>query len=305
MFKRRHPYLFFILVFTSIVSISWVMLTVAVGVGGPKEAKKGESVGIVEIRGMILDPKKITAQLKAFRDDDNIRAVVLRVDSPGGAVGPSQEIYMEVRRTIEIKPVIASMGAIAASGGYYVAAAADGIVANPGTITGSIGVIMELTNFEALFEKIGIYSDVVKSGEYKDIGSPFRPVSDKEEQLLQQFVDSVHRQFVSDVAAGRNMPEEEVHPLADGMIFSGEYAKNAGLVDRLGNLNDAVAWAGEKAGIKGEIVRIYPPEEKLSLVRKMLEMTASEIESMVHRIHSGTVSGGYLYDPSAGVRDSR
>ncbi len=305
MFKRRHPYLFFILVFTAIVSISWVILTVAAGVGVQKEARKGEKVGIVEIKGMILDPKKITAQIKTFRDDDSIKAIVLRVDSPGGAVGPSQEIFMEVRRTIEVKPVIASMGAIAASGGYYVAAAANGIVANPGTITGSIGVIMELTNFEALFEKIGIYSDVVKSGKYKDIGSPFRPVSEKEEQLLQQFVDSVHRQFVSDVAAGRNMPEEAVHMLADGMIFSGEYAKNAGLVDRLGNLNDAVEWAGETGGIEGEIVRIYPPEEKLSLIRKMLEMTAVEIESMVHRIHSGTVRGGYLYDPSAGAPGSR
>ncbi len=305
MFKRRHPYLFFILVFTAILSISWVMVNIVAGVGGQKEVKKGEKVGIVEIKGMILDSKKTTAQLKAFRDDDNIRAVVLRVDSPGGAVGPSQEIYTEIRRTLGVKPVIASMGAIAASGGYYVAAATDGIVANPGTITGSIGVIMELTNFEALFEKIGIYSDVVKSGEYKDIGSPFRPVSDKEERLLQQFVDSVHRQFVSDVAAGRNMPAEDVHQLADGMIFSGEYAKNAGLVDRLGNLNDAVEWAGEKAGIEGEIVRIYPPEEKLTLVRKILEMTAVEIESMFYRIHPATVRGGYLYDPAAGERQPR
>ena len=305
MFKRRHPYLFFILVFTAIVSITSIAINIVVGIADRKDVRKGERVGIVEVKGMILDAKKTVAQIKAFREDDTIKAIVLRVNSPGGGVGPSQEIYMEVRRTTGVKPVVASMGAIAASGGYYVAAATDGIVANPGTITGSIGVIMELTNFRELFEKIGIYSDVIKSGEYKDIASPFRAVSDEEERLLQQFVDSVHRQFVSDVAAGRKMPEEAVLKLADGMIFSGEHAKQAGLVDRLGNLNDAVDWAAEKGGITGDIIMVYPPEEKFSLVRKILEIGAGEIESMIRRMHLGSLRGGYVFDPSAGARDSR
>ena len=297
--------MFFILVFTAILSISSITLNLITGVMDRKEIKKKEKVGIIEIKGVILDSKTVAAQLKKFREDDSIKAIVLRVESPGGAVGPSQEIYMETRRTREVKPVIASMGAIAASGGYYVSAAADGIVANPGTITGSIGVIMELTNFRELFEKIGIYSDVIKSGKYKDIGSPLRPISAEEEALLQQFVESVHRQFVSDVAIGRNMPEADVMKMADGMIFSGEYAKHAGLVDRLGNLQDAVEWAGRKGGIKEDIMTVYPPEEKYSLLRKILEMTALEMESIFYRIHSGTVRGGYLYNPSAGAGASR
>ncbi len=297
MFKRRHPYLFFILVFTAIVSITSVTVNIISGVADPDGAQKGEKVGIIEVKGVILDSKNIIDQLKTFRENDSIKAVVVRVESPGGAVGPSQEIYTEIRRTIAVKPVIASMGAIAASGGYYVSAATDGIMANPGTITGSIGVIMEFANFSEMFEKIGIYSEIVKSGEYKDIGSPFKDLSGDEEKLLQRFVDSVHDQFVSDVAAGREMSLEEVHELADGMIFSGEYAQNAGLVDRLGNFNDAVDWAGEKAGIEDDIVRVYPPREKLSYLRKILEITASEMESTFYRIHSGSVKGGYLYTP--------
>ena len=299
MFKRRHPYLFFILVFAAIISASSIVLNVFSGIMDQKKVKAVEKVGIIEISGMILDAGKTTKQLKQFREDDNIKAVVLRIDSPGGAVGPSQEIYREAGRTVEVKPVIASMGAIAASGGYYVAAAADGIVANPGTITGSIGVLMKLTNFREMFEKIGIYSDVVKSGEHKDIGSPFRSISEKEEKLLQQFVDSVHRQFVSDVAAGRNLAKEEVGAFADGMIFSGEDAKNAGLVDRLGNFNDAVEWAGRKGGIEGKITTVYPPEEKFSFIRRILEITAGEIESMFYRMHSDVPRGGYMYDPAA------
>lgn len=297
MFKRRHPYLFFILVFTAIVSITSVTVNIISGVADPDAGQKGEKVGIIEVKGVILDSKNIIDQLKTFRENDSIKAVVVRVESPGGAVGPSQEIYTEIRRTIAVKPVIASMGAIAASGGYYVSAATDGIMANPGTITGSIGVIMEFANFSEMFEKIGIYSEIVKSGEYKDIGSPFKDLSGDEEKLLQRFVDSVHDQFVSDVAAGREMSLEEVHELADGMIFSGEYAQNAGLVDRLGNFNDAVDWAGEKAGIEDDIVRVYPPREKLSYLRKILEITASEMESTFYRIHSGSVKGGYLYTP--------
>lgn len=299
MFKRRHPYLFFILVLVAIISVSSV-LSGLVGVFVERRVTgKGEQVGVIEMNGMILDSKKIIGQLKDFRENDRIKAIVLRIDSPGGAVGPSQEIYAEVKRTVKEKPVIASMGSIAASGGYYVAAPADGIVASPGTITGSIGVVMQLTDFRELFEKIGIQSDVVKSGDYKDLGSPFRSISETEEALLQEFVDSVHRQFVSDVAEGRNLDEETVGSLADGMIFTGEFALEAGLLDRMGNFNDAVEWAGRKGGIDGDIVTVYPPEERLSIVRRILQMTAAEIEAMLYRAGSSSVRGGYLYEPSA------
>lgn len=305
MFKRRHPYLFFVLVLVAIVSVSSV-LSGLVGVFVERRVTgKGEQVGVIEMNGMILDSKKIIGQLKNFRENDRIKAIVLRIDSPGGAVGPSQEIYAEVKRTVKEKPVIASMGSVAASGGYYVAAPANGIVANPGTITGSIGVLMQLTDFRDLFEKIGIRSDVVKSGDYKDLGSPFRSISETEEALLQQFVDSVHRQFVSDVAEGRNLDEETVGGLADGMIFTGEFALEAGLIDRMGNFNDAVEWAGRKGGIDGDIVTVYPPEERLSIVRRILQMTAAEIEAMLYRAGSSSVRGGYLYEPSAGQSSPR
>ena len=305
MFKRRHPYLFFVLVLVAIVSVSSV-LSGLVGVFVERRVTgKGEQVGVIEMNGMILDSKKIIGQLKNFRENDRIKAIVLRIDSPGGAVGPSQEIYAEVKRTVKEKPVIASMGSIAASGGYYVAAPADGIVASPGTITGSIGVVMQLTDFRELFEKIGIQSDVVKSGDYKDLGSPFRSISETEEALLQQFVDSVHRQFVSDVAEGRNLDEETVGGLADGLIFTGEFALEAGLIDRMGNFNDAVEWAGRKGGIDGDIVTVYPPEERLSIVRRILQMTAAEIEAMLYRAGSSSVRGGYLYEPSAGQSSPR
>lgn len=297
MFKRRHPYLFFILVFTAIISTFSIAINIVTGVMLRKDVEAVEGVGIIEVRGMIVDATGITDQLKAFRENDNIKAIVLRIESPGGGVGPSQEIYREIRRTVGVKPVVASMGAMAASGGYYVAAGTDGIMANPGTVTGSIGVLIQFTNFREMFEKIGIQSDIIKSAEYKDIGSPFRDLSENEEATLQQFVDSVHRQFIVDVASGRNMTEEEISDVADGMIFTGEYAKEKGLVDRLGNFNDAVEWAGEKAGLEDDIARIYPPEEKFSFIRKILEMAAGEMEAALNRVHMGTVKGGYLYSP--------
>ena len=305
MFKRRHPYLFFVLVLVAIVSISSVLSGLVGLFMERREMRKGEQVGVIEVDGMIVESKKIIGQLKEFGENDRIKAIVLRIDSPGGAVGPSQEIYAEVKRTVKKKPVVASMGAVAASGGYYVAASADGIVASPGTITGSIGVLIQLTDFRELFEKIGIQSDVVKSGDYKDLGSPFRSISETEEELLQQFVDAVHRQFVSDVADGRGLDEETVGGLADGMIFTGEFALEAGLIDRVGNFNDAVEWAGRKGGIDGDIVTVYPPEERLSIVRRILQMTAAEIEAMFYRSGSSSIRGGYLYEPSAGQSSHR
>ncbi len=159
----------------------------------------GEKVGVVELNGVIAESRQILEQIKAFRDNDSVKSIVLRIDSPGGAVGPSQEIYREIRKTIKVKKVIASLGSIAASGGYYIAAAADGIVSNPGTITGSIGVILGYTNFEALFEKIGLSPVVIKSGEYKDMASPVRKMTDAEraEVLKQKELES--KQMVSNI----------------------------------------------------------------------------------------------------------
>jgi protease-4 len=195
---------------------------------------------------------------------------VLRIDSPGGGVGPSQEIYREVMKTRLIKKVVASLGSVAASGGYYSASACDGIMANPGTITGSIGVIMEYANFKDIIKKIGLTPVVIKSGEYKDMGSPLRDLEDSEKKLLQGVVDEIHSQFVKDVATGRNLDEEKMATLADGRIFTGARALDLQLVDRLGNFGDAVEWAGTLAGITGEVTPVYPSEDGMTVIKKVI-----------------------------------
>jgi len=294
MFSRRHPYLFFLLVFTAIIAGSTFIISLLAMIGQHQsDMGFSDKVGIVELTGIISDSKKILSQIKDFRENDSIKAIVLRIDSPGGAVGPSQEIYREIQKTKKSKKVIASMGAIAASGGYYVAAATDGIVANPGTITGSIGVILGYTNFRELFEKIGLYPVVIKSGKYKDIGSPVRKMTETEKSLLQKFSDTVHHQFIKDVAKGRRMQIEDIQKLADGRIFSGETAKTLGLVDRLGNLEDAIEWAGRLGGIKGKVSSVYP----LPFMKYLLDMSVTEIREIINNSATSMITGGYLFNP--------
>ncbi len=301
MFSRRHPYLFFILIFSSIVStatIGMFLLILFVSKGSDfSDFNKagGEKVGIIELTGFIADSKGTIEKIKYFREDDSIKAIVLRIDSPGGSVGPSQEIFREIRKTVAIKKVVASMGAVAASGGYYVAAGADGIVANPGTITGSIGVIVGFTNFQELFKKIGLVPVVVKSGEYKDIGSPARKMKEEEKKILQDFVNKIHRQFVMAIVEGRDIDQAKVESLADGRIFTGEEAKNLGLVDRLGNLDDAVEWAGRMTGIKGRITTVYAREKKFSLLKYFV---GSSLETIIRNAVNPGLDALYLYQPA-------
>jgi len=237
----------------------------------------GGKIGIIEVQGMIVDSSEFIKQLHEFRDNDRIRAVVLRIDSPGGAVGPSQEMYEEVRKFTQKKKMVVSMGSLAASGGYYIAAPADMIFANPGTVTGSIGVLMKLSNIQGLLGKVGLNSFVLKSGKFKDSGSPVRSMTKEDEQILQGVIDSMHGQFVKAVADGRKIPVEEVGRIADGRIFSGEQALRFKLVDRLGNLQDAVSEAAKMAGIKGEPELVYPPEKKKSLIDFIIEGTSDRI----------------------------
>lgn len=217
----------------------------------------GDKVGVVTIEGIITEPTYINNQINDLAERDDIKAIVLRINSPGGAVGPAQEIYREVQKLKDQKHVVVSMGSVAASGGYYIASAADKIVSNPGTITGSIGVIVEFINLEELFSKIGLKGQVIKSAKYKDIGSPFRSMKDEENRLIKKVLDDVHKQFVEAVAEGRGMKVEEVVKLADGRIFSGAQAKQLGLVDQLGNLNDAINLGAELAGIEGKPRVVY------------------------------------------------
>ncbi len=295
MFSRRHPYLFFILTFSSVVATAMIVMTFLFILGiRDAEFEFGEKVGIIELKGIITDSKQVIHNLKRFREDNSIKAIVIRIDSPGGAVGPSQEIFREIRKTSKSKKVVASMGSIAASGGYYVAAGTDGIVANPGTITGSIGVIMGFTNYQQLLSKIGLVPIVIKSGEYKDMGSPVRKMKPEEKKILKDFARKIHRQFIRDIVEGRKMDRVKVESLADGRIFTGEESKELGLVDRIGNFEDAVEWAGRLGGIKGKISTVYAREKKFSLLRYIMDSSA---KALLNRITDPSLSANYLYTP--------
>ncbi|MBI4522887.1 MAG: signal peptide peptidase SppA [Deltaproteobacteria bacterium] len=216
-----------------------------------------DGVGVIRIEGTIDNSREAIQNIKSFAETNGIKAVVLRIDSPGGAVAPTQEIYEEIGKLKKKKPVIASLGSMATSGGYYIASACHQIVANPGTLTGSIGVIMELGNVEDLMRKVGVRGYSIKSGPHKDIGSPLRPLSPDGRAILQSLVDNVHGQFVSAVASGRGMTVEKIRQLADGRVYSGQQAKDLGLVDVLGNIEDAIELAAKRGGIEGTPQVIY------------------------------------------------
>lgn len=220
-----------------------------------------DSVALVKIEGPIIDSEEAIEEIKEYTDDSSIKALVIRVNSPGGAVAPSQEIHDEVKKAAEKKPVIVSMGAVAASGGYYISAPATKIISNPGTITGSIGVIMEVPNISGLMEKVGIKSEVIKSGKHKDLASVFRGIGKEEREIIQKVLDDVHEQFIEAVASARNMDINEVRKIADGRIFSGRQALEVGLVDEIGNIEDAILEAGKLGGIDGE-PRVVTKKEK-------------------------------------------
>jgi len=220
-----------------------------------------DKVAVVRLSGLISDTTDLTRTLESLGTAKDVKAVVLRINSPGGAVAPSQELYDSIRRLDEKKAVVASMGSIAASGGYYAATAARRIVASPGTITGGIGVIVQFVNAEGLFEKLGLKGYVIKSGKFKDSGSPMRKMRPDEEAILQSMVNNVNSQFIHAVAEGRAMEVSSVKKLADGRIFTGEQAKAKGLLDELGGLSDAITLAARLGGIKGKPYVIYSDEK--------------------------------------------
>jgi protease IV len=218
------------------------------GEGGP--ALFGPRVAIVELEGVILEVDDLVRELKSHRENPSVRAVVMRINSPGGVVAPTQELHDAVLRLRQAgKPVVASLGSVAASGGYYVAVACDQIYANPGTLTGSIGVIMQLANVEQLMKKVGVDYVVVKAGQFKDIGNFSRAMTPEERRVMQTLLDDVHGQFIGAVATGRKLAREEVVRFADGRVFSGVQAKDLKMVDMLGGLEDAVLGAAKLAGI--------------------------------------------------------
>jgi protease-4 len=274
---RRHPILrVFLILAVSAVGLLVLVAGLAVFGGLDERALFGNAVGVVDVRGVIEDATDVIETLERFRRQDGTVAVVLRIDSPGGAVAPSQEIYDEVWRVREQKPVVASLGNVAASGGYYIASAANEIVADPGTITGSIGAIMSVPYYAPLADKIGFSEETVKSGRFKDTGHPLRKLSPDERTLLQNMVDDVLGQFVEAVARGRNMPAARVRTLADGRIYSGTQAVASGLVDRLGGLESATRLAWQKAKQVGEprVVRVRP--HRLPWIFQLLGSTLAD-----------------------------
>lgn len=275
---------------------SWWTGDRAAGVAPDLTESPDAEIAMIDVYGAISDSKPgedlfgssgagAVRLIRAIRqaEEDDVKAILVRVNSPGGTAAASQMVYnelMRVRRAGKIK-VVTTMGDMAASGGYYVAAASDHIVANPATTTGSIGVILHVQNVQKLFDKLGVGTTTIKSGAHKDILSPFRPMAPDERTLLQGLVDDTYRQFLEAIVAGRKMPMERLRPLADGRVFTGEQAFKVGLVDSLGNYEDAILKAGSLAGIKGKPrVRNYTSEGLFEGLIPKLESKLSSLLSV-------------------------
>ena len=286
-FRQKHPILLGLFILTGIffLFLGGVSLLISSLISHDSQTdifSSKEGVGIVELKGLIVSSEQTLKHLTEFRHDPNVKSVVLRIDSPGGSVGASQEIYKEVMRTNEVKPVIASMGSMGASGGYYAALGAENIIANPGTMTGSIGVIVKFPNLEGFFEKIGYRSEVIKSGPLKDVGASNRPMSEEERKLMQDLIDNVYGQFVRDIAAARGMEEDIIQKLADGRVYTGEQALEVGLIDNLGNFTDAIMIAADMGGLDVEDPRlIYPKVDRKFSLFNLLTNAESLVDNFV------------------------
>lgn len=268
-------------VLAGLALVVFFAVTVAVAVsGGDMEPGFGSGVGLVEVLGPIYSSEEPVRLLNKYRDSKSVKAVVLRVDSPGGGVAASQEIYEAVWRVRDNKPVVCSMGEVAASGGYYIACACDTIVANPGTLTGSIGALMEFMSAEELIKKVGLRFEVIKAGEVKDVGSISRRMTPAERAMLQAMLDDVHLQFMEAVAEGRGMDLDSLRPYADGRVFTGRQAWSLGLVDTLGTLDDAISLAGRMGGLKDTPRVIKERKRKRSLYDLLFDFgeTATKLD---------------------------
>ena len=254
-----------------------LMVLVAVGSALLPDRWKSPSgeIALVRIQGMLMDSQNIVRQLSDYRHNPGVRGILLRIDSPGGAVAPAQEIYSEIMKLrADHKTVYASMGTVAASGGYYIACAADYVLANPGTLTGSIAAVMAFSNIEELTNKIGVKPVIIKSGKYKDVGSPLRAMNPEERKLLQNVVDDVHQQFVQAVAKGRGLSVSEVNEIADGRIMTGQQALKLKLIDELGGLEKTIELLAKKIGVEGR-PKVIEEKEKTPFFDWLLQSSLS------------------------------
>ncbi|MGB9617856.1 MAG: signal peptide peptidase SppA [Desulfomonilaceae bacterium] len=240
---------------------------------------ESNKIGVVTLEGELTSADETLKDLRKFQRRASVKAVVLRINSPGGSVAPAQEIYREIIKTRKKKPVVASMQTMGTSAAYYIASSADKIVCSAGTITGSIGVIMMLADLEKIMDRVGLNVKIIKAGKYKDIGSMFRPLTDEERNILQDFAAEIHEQFIHDVAKARKgkIEEKQLRSIADGRFFTGEKAKEMGLVDALGNFYDAVKIASELGGVKGEPELIYPKKKWENYLELLMESSANAL----------------------------
>jgi protease IV len=265
----------FLILFVVVVVVFAGALIIGIAARGA-----GDRIGVVEIEGVITQPTDAMEDIVRFKEDDSIKGVILRINSPGGSAGPSQEIFQEVRKLRQKKKVFVSMGSVCASGGYYIASAGDLIYANPSTITGSIGVIMEQAVVEDLLKKIGVQTNTLKAGEFKDVGSPFRKMRPEEREYLDRIIKDIHEQFIADVAQGRGMTPETARKLSDGRIFTGLQAKEVKLADRIGTFYDCLDDLKKTLNIKGKpsLVRGKRP---FSIVKWLVSSMAQELISQI------------------------
>jgi protease-4 len=279
---KRSDVVIAVIIVASFLIISVLTLLAFIGLseeGSVLLGGLGDKVAIVEVHGVIRNSSDVIRQLRKYGKDGSIPAVVLHIDSPGGGAAASQEIHEEINKLREAgKKVVASMGSVAASGGYYLACAADTIVANPATLTGSIGVIFQFPVAEELLRKVGVKYEVVKRGEIKDMGSLDRSMTQRERESLQSVVDDTYEQFIGAIIRGRNLQREEVLKMADGSIFTGSQARELGLVDELGNLHDAIKIAGEMVGIEEYPKTIKERKKRISWFDVLTQKLADLLE---------------------------
>ena len=287
-----------VIVVVSLMTVAGLVLAAMTAAGAGTGLGLGGRVALLEVEGVIADDEQFLEDVRNLRRDGSIRAWVVSINSPGGVVAPSQSIYQTLRRirTEDGQPVIAAIGAVGASGGYYVALGADSILALPGSITGSIGVLMEYPNVSDLMEKVGVRMEVVMAGEQKDLGSPFREMGPEDRAILNALVEDVHSQFIEAVAEARGMPVDEVVPLADGRVLSGRQAAAAGLIDRMGNRDEAVALAGTMAGLGSRPRVARPPSEQEGWLLDLLlgGSTAGTLRQAIGELGSSALGLGRL-----------
>ena len=296
---KKHPVIFGFLLLAIIGVSCFLILRTLI----PFEKKSAgfsfkDKIGVVTIKGILVNSKETINQLEKYEKNSSVKAIVLRINSPGGAVVPSQEIYDKILHLKKSKKVVVSMGSVAASGGYYVACAADRIIANPGTITGSIGVIIQFSQMQELLKKIGLKTIVVKAGRYKDTGSSVRDMTPDEKDLIQGVIDDIHNQFIEVVLSNRNIPREKVEDITDARIFTGRQALKMGLVDDLGNMEYAIDVASDLAGIKGKAEVVYPEKKRKSLLKYLVSETLSAFSEEFRGDDTGI---SYLYRSTRGM----